>query len=676
MNNHEHNHEGCCKHDNSARKRCSCGEIHSNEPAKSACCDGHAAKTSDDDSGGDDPDSDHHNHDGHSHTTTSKKDVILLCIATLLFAIALLIPSGGIALAVFIASALFAGTALFIDGIKKLIRFKFDENVLLLIAVLASFILGEYPEACLVTILLKLGGFIESIAISRSQKNMEALTKIRPDTATVMDQDGNFVQIDARKIAINDTFYLRAGDRVAVDCVVADGHSTVDKSALTGEAIPESVTVGDTLLSSSINLDGVLKCTATNTFENSTATQIIELVYASSKLKGKTESFITRVAAVYTPIVVVLAVLIAVIPPLLGLGTYHDFIMRALIFLVASCPCALVISIPLTFFSGIGAVSKQGVLVKGSMFIEKLAKITAVAFDKTGTLTSGKLEVDKVVILDGDKNELLSILHGAEKTSTHPIAAAIVAYCNNIPPSPLSNISEQAGLGLTATFNGDQILCGGKNMLLKSAIDATNFPDASVYLCVNSRLVAYVTIKEEISKPSLTIVSNLSDVGVNRVVMLTGDSGANAAKVAAQCGITEVYSSLLPVDKVAKVELIKQSGQTVLFVGDGINDAPVLTVADLGASMGFGSEIANISSDIILSSNSTSSVPKAIKTAKRTMAVVYVNIIFALSIKAIVLILGALGLATMWFAVFADIGVTILTVLNSIRLLKSNRSQN
>lgn len=670
---HEHTHsKGCCEHSHCEGNH-TCSHNHT-EPAKEThCAEGCSCSTSSEDS--DDPDGhEHHEHSGcgcsHDKPVTNTA-IILLAISVVTFIGALFVPIFWLKVALFAASTLIAGYDLFLNGLKQLFKFKFEENVLLLIAVVASFCLGEFPEACIVTILFKLGSYIESYAVGRSKKNMEALTAIRPDFATIKDAKGEFVKVDAKSIAIDDIIYLRAGDRLAVDCVVVEGESSLDTSALTGEAIPQSVKVGDILLSGSINLSGLLACKTTKTFSNSTASQIIELVYSSSTAKGKTEGFISRVAKVYTPIVILLAIAIAVIPPLLSLGTFHEFIMRSLIFLVASCPCALVISIPLSFFSSIGAVSKKGVLVKGSMFIERLAKIDAVAFDKTGTLTSGILQVESINIVKNryDEATTYGLLNSLEKISTHPIATAITTHLSSYPPIVVEDIAELAGFGMSAGYDGAKVIAGGVNMMLKENIDISSLPQASVYLSVDGEVICYVTIKEDIRNESRSIVKELEEVGVKRTIMLTGDNEINASKVANLCNIQEVYSRLLPKDKVDRLVAVKQAGNTVLFVGDGINDAPVLATADIGISMGLGSEIANASSDVILASNNLSSLPKAIRIAKRGMAVVNANIIFALAVKIIVLILGGFGFATMWFAVFADIGVTILTVLNAIRLL-------
>lgn len=698
---HKHG-EGCsCNHDHQTSKSegscssCSCSHSHGDDG-----CSSH-----DEHPESDDPDhqpkskhsydevsscgcghnhNNSHNHQiddgcgcGHEHShekNVTKLGIILLSASFVIFVSALFIPNEILKAILFGASTLLAGYDLFLNGLKMLFKFKFEENVLLLIAVVASFALLEYPEACLVTILFKLGSFLESAAINRSKKSMEKLTQIRPDFAYIKNQNGNIVSIDAKLVKIGDEVYLRSGDRVAVDSEIIEGNSSIDSSALTGESVPVYVKPGDELMSGSVNLSGLLKCRATKTFENSTASQIIDLVYSSSKAKGKTENFISRLARVYTPIVIILAVIIAVVPPLLGIGTFDDFIMRSLIFLVASCPCALVISIPLTFFASIGAVSKHGVLVKGSMYIEQLSKITAVALDKTGTLTSGELEFDRLISVNGmDEMNLLSVVAGVESNSTHPIAASIVKYANSIDIKypTLENVTEHAGLGLTADMHGVNIICGGKNMLEKYDISITDLPPANVYICLDKKVEGYVLVKEQISPDSLTLKKELADVGVNRVIMLTGDNEASARSVAEKCGITEFYAGLLPQDKVKMVKVVQESQNKVLFVGDGINDAPVLTCADLGMSMGLGSEIANSSSDIVLSSNRLKSLPNAIRLSKRSMRVVYFNIIFALAIKVIVLVLGATSYGSMWLAVFADIGVTILTVLNAIRLLRA-----
>lgn len=614
---------------------------------------------------------------GHTHShgeANTKKDIYLLIVSTIAFCIALFPVTYIFKIILFALCVLLAGYDLLYSGLKELLSLKLQENALMLIAVTASFILGEFSEACVVTILFKLGSFLESSAIKKSKKNMESLTKIRPDYAYIKNDEGKLVSVKADTINIGDIIYLRAGDKVALDCEVISGNSNIDSSALTGESLPIFVDIGHKLMSGSVNLSGLLTCKVTNNFANSTASQIIDLVYSSSAKKGKAENFISKFARVYTPIVVILALIIATVPPLLSLGTFKDFIMRALIFLVASCPCSLVISIPLSFFSAIGASSKLGILVKGSKYIEKLSKVGAICLDKTGTITSGNLTVDEVVSTSKyGKNTIASIAANIEANSTHPIAQSIVDYAKDYEKLELIEVNEIAGLGLSAQIGFDKYLCGSKNLLAKNGIETKYLPDASVYICENDILIGYITMKEEILDDNISLVNNLNKQGVNNIVMLTGDNNKSASLVANKMGIQNYYSNLLPLDKVKKVEYLKEDFDTVLFVGDGINDAPVLASADIGISMGFGSEIANASSDIILASNKLSQLPKGIHLAKRSMGIIKFNIIFAILTKLLVLILGAVGLGSMWMAVFADIGVTILSVLNSIRIINFHK---
>lgn len=636
----------------------------------------------------------HDSHDGHSHDNpASRLDWILWSGGVLLFVLAILLPVNEIIKAIlFGVSVAVAGWELMFSGIKEIIRFKLQENSLLLIAVVASFVLGEYPEACVVTLLFRLGGFLEAYAIAKSRKSMEALSQIRPETATVKNNAGEYIQRPAEAMQIDDIFYIRAGDRVALDCEVTEGFSTIDSSALTGESLPVSAEPGDVLLSGSVNLTGLLTCRVKNTFENSAASQIIEMVYASTQKKGKAENLVSRFAKYYTPAVVIIALLIAVLPPLLSLGSFPDFIGRALIFLVASCPCSLVISIPLTFFSAIGATSKAGVLVKGSLYIEKLSRIKAVCLDKTGTLTSGKMTVDRVVSLsDLSENEILLLCSGLEAASSHPIAKSIVSHASALLDASATNadisfseLSERPGMGVSGLLNGGKpftngsrliartYYCGGPRVLKELGIENEDIPAAQVYLCTAEGVLGAIILKEEIPEQSLTLSKSLRAENVEHIVMLTGDNQNSAKAVADACGITEYHAGLLPADKVTKLEAIRNAGSSTLFVGDGINDAPVLAAADLGVSMGLGSEIANASSDVILVSNNLSALPKAIRLAKRGMSIVYFNIGFAFAIKLIVLILGATGYGSMWMAVFADIGVTILSVLNAVRLLRKS----
>lgn len=685
-----HSHHTEHSKDNHTSGKCCCGHNHSHEAAcaqqeQTSSSSAHqplaSCEHSHEETSQDEPSEHCHADDGgcscgggHSHDKpVAKRDIVLLVCSVAAFIPALLISNPLAKGVLFTSSALLAGYDLFWLGLKQLFKLKFEENVLLLIAVIASFALMDFPEACIVTILFKLGSFIESSAINRSKRNMEALTKIRPDYAYVKDSSGSIVSVDAKSVHIGDTIYLRAGDKIALDCMITSGKSSIDSSALTGESVPIYVQENDQLMSGSVNLSGLLECRVTKTFENSTASQIVDMVYQSSKKKGKTEAFITRLARVYTPIVMLLALLIAIVPPLLGIGDFREFLTRSLIFLVAACPCALVISIPLSFFSSIGAMSKNGVLVKGSMYIERLSKVTAAAFDKTGTLTSGELIVEQCTALEGYTSEqILSIAYAMESGSSHPIARAVSDYArqNGISPAKISSLQEHAGLGITADLSTASVACGGINLLRELSIPVEALPQANVYICINNSVAGYITVTDQVNPESQKLVKQLNDVSVRRVVMLTGDNEKSAIKAADLCGINEFYSGLLPNDKVSLVERLQAEGESVLFVGDGINDAPVLARADLGVSMGLGSEAANASSDIVLVSNRLNHIPRAISLAKQSMRVVYFNIYFALLVKIIVLALGATGLGTMWLAVFADIGVTILTVLNSIRLLR------
>lgn len=663
--------ENDCRHAHSEEEHCSChkGRCHeedSREPDGGCGC-GHC-------------NFDAQEHD-HGSEPASRGRIILLSLSAALFVTAILLPyafpafgQSGWQSLIYLSSALISGFELFWNGIKKLVRFRFDEEVLLLIAVIASFILGEYPEACIVTILFVLGEFLEATAIRRSKKSMEKLTEIRPDYAYLKNAEGGFDAVRAEEVRVGDTVWLRAGDKAALDCEVISGNSSINASALTGEAAPFGVSPGSEVLSGSVNLTGVLECRVTKSFENSTASQIVSMVYDSMKKKGKAETFISRFAKIYTPIVILLAVLIALLPPLLGLGTWHDFIMRSLIFLVASCPCALVISIPLSFFAAIGASARLGVLVKGSKYIETLARTQAVCLDKTGTLTSGRLRVDEVAALNGrSRDEILTLAANIEQNSTHPISACIVDYAGEYERLSLNNTAELAGLGLSAEWNGKKYFCGGPNLLRDLGIDRGGLPEANVYLCEGTEIIGYITLAEEIAEENLSLVEDLRRTGVDEVVMLTGDNEKNAAAIAAKYGVTSYRAGLLPKDKVTAVEEVRSRGRVTLFVGDGINDAPVIAAADLGGSMGLGSEIANVSSDIILVGNRLSVLPKAIRLARRSMAIVRGNIIFALAVKFAVLLLGALGYGSMWLAVFADIGVTILSVLNSLRIMGFGR---
>ena len=649
---HHRCHDACCEHDH-GEEHCSC----------KACVEGEALMKQE-------THQDEHNHD---HGEMKKIDFILYGISVACFVLAFLPIPEIVSTILFGACVLLAGYDLLWNGIKGLFHLKFEEDTLMTIAAVAAFALGEHPEACMVVLLFKIGEFLEQVAIKRSRKNLKALTEIRPDTANRLLEDGTPVPVKAEEIQIGEKILVRAGDKVPLDCVVLSGHSAIDSSALTGESIPVPAETGSQLLSGSINLSGALTCQVNKTFENSTASQILNLVYASSEKKGKTEKFITRFSKLYTPIVIICGILLAVVPPLLGILDFKTWILRSLIFLVASCPCALVISVPLSFFSSIGAISKQGILIKGTKYVETLSKIDCVAMDKTGTITSGKIEVERIDVMPGfTQEQVYTYAAAVEQYSNHPISQAICDYTQKNEKLEVSDVNEIAGFGVSAIIDGQQILCGNQKLLARYQMTPKTY--AASYLCIDGKIAGMIYLKETIPQASKTIVQELEQNGVQKVVMLTGDSSQAAKTVAEQCGISEYHASLLPQDKVEQLQRLK-TNHTVAFVGDGINDAPVLASADLGISMGLGSEIANNSSDVVIMGNQLQNLPKAIHLAKRSMGVVKFNIAFALLIKLIVIILVAIGLAPMWLGVFADTGVTILAMLNSVRIFSFVRKK-
>lgn len=607
-----------------------------------------------------------HSH-SHEHTSLPKWKLVLYFLAVLCFGIAFLPMPELASTLLYGACILLAGYELLWNGLKCIVRLRFEEDALMTIAAVAAFVLGEHPEACMVVLLFQIGEFLEEVAINRSRKNLKAVSEIRPDTARLIGSDESVQTVPAELVQVGDSIQIRPGDKIPLDCIVLDGHSAIDTSALTGESVPMTAEPGDTLLSGGINTSGLLTCQVTKTFENSTASQIVELVYSSAQKKGRTEKFITKFSKYYTPIVLICGIFLAFVPPLLGSLDFKTWIMRSLVFLVASCPCALVISVPLSFFSAIGAISKQGVLVKGTKYVETLAKVDCVAMDKTGTLTSGKMTVEQIDVQPGfQKEDVYAYAHALEQSSTHPISQAICAYTQGYRPVSPEKVEELAGFGVIAVIDGKQVLCGSQKLLHKFQIA----PDkqAASYLCISGKVAARITLKEEIPEENRSIARQLKQIGVQRTVMLTGDSETAAKQIASLCQVDEYHASLLPKDKVDQVEELKKKYRTVAFLGDGINDAPVLASAHLGISMGLGSEIANSSSDVVLMGNQLSNLPKAISLAKRSMRVVWSNIIFALLVKLVVIVLVAVGVAPMWLGIFADTGVTMLAILNSVHI--------
>ena len=575
-----------------------------------------------------------------------------------------------IVLGLSLAATLLAGWKVFAKGFKNLIKFRIEETVLMTIAVIAAFALGEYVEGAMVTLLFTIGELIEDYAVDASRRDIEKLSRIRPDTATIL-YDGHEEEVAAESVDIGTTVIIKPHERIPLDGIVTEGRSSVDNSALTGESVPVSVSQDSEVLSGGINGDGLLKIKTTKAFGDSTAARILQMVEDAAAGKGNREKLISRFASIYTPVVVGLAVLIAVLPPLLGFGTFREWIYNALVVLVASCPCAIVISVPLSYYAGIGAASRQGVLIKGGKYLEALAAADSFVFDKTGTLTTGNLKVNRVVSLSTySENELTALAAAAEQYSAHPIAGAIVNHAGNFENISLSDYSEIAGKGVSANYRGKPLLVGGKSLLTTAIPDSAQ--DCNVFIIYDNALIGAIQVSDTVREESKRVLSELKTLGVKQNVMLTGDGRASAETVANEIGVDRFQAELMPGDKLREVNALKESGKTVCFVGDGINDAPVLSAGDCGIAMGLGSEAAIEAADAVLSSGNLNALPAAVRTARRTMRTIKTNITFALVVKAAVMILACFGLAAIWMSVIADTGVCVICVLYTARLLKSN----
>ena len=527
----------------------------------------------------------------------------------------------------------------------------------------------------MVAVLYRIGEWLEDKAVDNSRRSIEALAGIRPDTANVKRSTGMAV-VRAEEVEPGETILIRPHERIPLDCIVTDGASDIDSSALTGESLPITAEPGSELLSGMMNGDGSLTARVTNNYENSAAARIISLVTESAENKGNAEKFVTRFAVVYTPIVVGLALLIAVVPPLLGMGGFREFILRSLTFLVASCPCAIVISVPLAFFSSIGGASKFGVLVKGGNFAEQLAKARAIAFDKTGTVTEGKPEVNDIAAGEGfTSEEAAQMAAAAEINSIHPYAQAIKEYAGAVSDiTGYRNYSELAGHGVMCEkSDGSVILCGGGKLMKKYGVEIPNGKKAQAYVACDGKLAGSIFISDSPKAGVQSTIADMKKLGVDEIKMLTGDGYENAEQVAQSVGIDKFRAEMLPENKVEAIEEMKSRGMVTAFVGDGINDAPVLASADVGIAMGLGSGAAIEAADMVLSSNNLSTLPRAIKHFRQTMGIIRFNIAFALAVKAAVLIAAAFGYAPMWAAVFADVGVCLICVANASRLIEPKK---
>lgn len=554
----------------------------------------------------------------------------------------------------------------------------FDENFLMMIATVGAFILGEHSEGVAVMLFYQVGEWFQSYAVAKSRKSITSLMDIRPDYANVQ-RSGKLVQVDPDEVQIGEIIIVKPGEKIPIDGIITSGTSTLDTSALTGESLPREAEEGMEVISGCINQTGILTIKTTKEFGESTVAKILDLVENSSEKKARTENFITRFARYYTPIVVFAALALAVIPPLVTGDAFAEWVYRALTFLVISCPCALVISIPLSFFGGLGGASKCGVLVKGSNYLETLADTEIIVFDKTGTLTKGSFAVSQIYTENIQQNKLLEIAAYAENYSNHPISASIKrAYNKNIDSSRIQNVQEIAGHGVSAVIDGKTVLAGNAKLMKREGILYKPCTEVGtvIYVAVDNKFVGYILIEDEIKEDAAFAINQLKDCGIKQIVMLTGDSDAVGKKVARRLGLDRVYTQLLPADKVERVEeLLHSLREThakgkLAFVGDGINDAPVLARADVGIAMGgLGSDAAIEAADIVLMTDEPSKIATAKKIAKKTLAIAYENIVFAIGIKLIVLVLGALGFASMWAAVFADVGVSVIAILNAIRAL-------
>ena len=609
-----------------------------------------------------------------------KKRGIKIIISAILFVLALVIPFSNewINNGLFIISYLVVGCEILKKAVRNIFRGKvFDENFLMAVATIGAFAIGEFPEAVAVMLFYQVGELFQSYAVDKSRKSIASLMDIRPDYANI-EKDGKVEKVDPDEVKIGDIIIVKTGEKIPLDGVVVEGTSSLDTMALTGESVPRVVKTEDEVLSGCINKDGLLKIRVTKEFGESTVSKILDLVENASSKKSKSENFITKFAKYYTPTVVIIAVLLAFIPPIIlkDFNTFSVWLYRALSFLVVSCPCALVISIPLSFFGGIGGASKMEILIKGSNYLEALANTETVVFDKTGTLTEGIFEVQDIYAEGIEKDELLRIVAHAENYSNHPIAKSVKkAYNKEIDEKIIKNPQELSGKGIWAKIDEKDILVGNEKLMLEEKIDFKKCDEVGtiLYVAIDKKYVGYVLIADKIKQDSPKTIRELKAMNIKETVMLTGDKKEVGEYVAKKLNMDKVYTELLPDGKVEKVEeLLKQKSEKgkLVFVGDGINDAPVLTISDIGVAMGgLGSDAAIEAADIVIMTDETSKISKAINLSKKTMRIVHENINFAIFVKIAVLVLTAFGASTMWKAVFADVGVSVIAIINALRML-------
>ena len=613
-----------------------------------------------------------------------KKKEVIIIISAILFAVALFVRmTQTLQLILMLVAYILLGKDTVLKAVKNVEKGDFfDENFLMTIATLGAIIIGEYPEAVAVMLFYEVGELFQGYAINKSRKSIADMMDIKPEYANVI-RDNKSEKVDPDEVQINEIIEIKPGERVPLDAIIIKGESTLDTSALTGESLPVEVREGATILSGCINLNALILAKVTKEYFDSTVNKVLDLVENAAAKKSTSERLITRFAKIYTPIVISLAVLLAILPPIIsGEYNFRVWIFRALSFLVVSCPCAFVISVPLSFFSGIGAASRAGILIKGGNYLEILSKVDTVVLDKTGTLTKGVFNVQKVVVVDKSikEDEFISLVAMAESGSNHPISKSIQKYYNReINKNSINSIKEISGKGIEALINNTKILVGNEKLVNVPSDLIIDDIGTILYVEIDNKFTGYIVISDEIKKDASKAIKGLKDIGVKKSIMLTGDIEKVGKKVGEDLGLDEIYTNLLPQDKVSKFEEIienKKSKGNIAFVGDGINDAPVLARADVGIAMGaMGSDAAIEAADVVIMTDEPSKIVTAIKSSKKTMKIAMQNIALAFGVKAIALILSALGIADMWMAVFADTGVTILAVLNSFRALKIENQQ-
>ena len=605
-----------------------------------------------------------------------KQKIAQIAIAAVIFVIAHFLPAEDhIRLAGYLVAYFIVGFEVLKDAFLNLFRGQvFDENLLMSIATIGAFAIGQYPEGVFVMLFAQVGEFFEHYAVNRSRESISEMMNIQPESANVY-REGKLVTVDPEDVQIDEVILIAPGEKVPLDGVIIDGTSSLETKALTGEAMPQSVNVGDQVLSGCINQGGTLKVKVTKLYSDSTVAKILELVENAASQKAPTERFITKFARYYTPAVVIAALALAFVPPLiLGFDVFSEWFRRALIFLVISCPCALVISIPLGFFSGIGAAAKEGILVKGSNYLEVLAKCETAVFDKTGTLTKGEFAIDEIITAAGSKDEILKWAALAESYSNHPLAEAVrKGYGQEIDNAQVVKNEELPGYGVKTTTAEHTIYAGNAKLMKSLNLDCPEVHASAVYVAVDDKYLGVITFNDTIKPEAVSALHGLKAMGVQDTVILSGDKKVAAEKVGQELGVSHVYSELLPADKVELFSKLKNETSekgSIIYTGDGINDAPVLALADCGIAMGaMGSDAAIEAADIVIMDDNIQKIPLVVALAKKTAGIVRGNIVFALGIKGIFLIMGAFGLANMWEAVFADVGVSVIAIANSMRLL-------